>query len=457
MRDPMDARKRITVIGAGISGRALAVFARELGHTVFVSEARVIDEETRDLFRRVGVEYEGDGHSDRMLNCDAMVLSSGVSPGSGPVARAKEKGVRVLGEVDFLAPHLKGSLVGVTGSNGKTTTTLLTGHLFKEAGFRAGIAGNVGSPLASHAGLDHEVLVIELSSFQLFWTHGLRLDIAIVTNLDPDHIDWHGSLGEYYRAKGKIASMLKSGGALVCQERDLSFLVRDVLPPAETYPLSWVKGRTEGKGARLLMKGDHAALVSGGAERTLFHYSDVNLLGRHNLENAAMAAVSFLLKGGEEETLPAALATFRAPPHRCELVGVVGGVSFIDDSKGTNVAATVAALTSLDGRKVIILGGRGKGEDYGSLADAVRRGSEAVILLGEEAPRIRQALESRGYTEVIEVANMKEAVTKAFEVSPPGGMVLLSPACTSWDMYANYSEKGEDFQRWVMELKQEQA
>lgn len=117
----------------------------------------------------------------------------------------------------------------------------------------------------------------------------------------------------------------------------------------------------------------------------------------------------------------------------------------------------MAALTSLDGRKVIILGGRGKGEDYGSLADAVRRGSEAVILLGEEAPRIRQALESRGYTEVIEVANMKEAVTKAFEVSPPGGMVLLSPACTSWDMYANYSEKGEDFQRWVMELKQEQA
>ena len=126
----------------------------------------------------------------------------------------------------------------MTGSNGKTTTTLLTGHLLKEAGFRVGVAGNVGSPLASHAGLDHEVLVIELSSFQLFWAHGLRLDIAIVTNLEPDHIDWHGSLGEYYRAKGKIIAMLKSGGTLICQERDLSFLIRDALPAAELYPLS---------------------------------------------------------------------------------------------------------------------------------------------------------------------------------------------------------------------------
>jgi UDP-N-acetylmuramoylalanine--D-glutamate ligase len=320
-----------------------------------------------------------------------------------------------------------------------------------------GVAGNVGSPLASHAGLDHEVLVIELSSFQLFWAHGLRLDIAIVTNLEPDHIDWHGSLGEYYRAKGKIIAMLKSGGTLICQERDLSFLIRDALPAAELYPLSWVKETAEVKGAKLLMKGDHATLVSGGTERTLFHYSDVNLLGRHNLENAAMAATSFLLKGGEVDALPASLATFKVPSHRCELVGIVGSVSFIDDSKGTNVAATVAALTSLDGRKVIILGGRGKGEDYGSLANAVQRGAEAVILLGEEAPRIRLALESKGYTKVIEAANMKEAVAQAFKVSPPGGMVLLSPACTSWDMYANYAEKGEDFQRCVIELKREQS
>ncbi|HPK42772.1 MAG TPA: Mur ligase family protein, partial [Synergistales bacterium] len=289
VKSPRDTRERITVIGAGVSGRALAVFARELGHTVFVSEAKVIDEETCELFHRVGVEYEGGGHSDRMLDGDTMVLSSGVSLDSEPVARAKEKGVKVIGEIDFLAPHLKGSLIGVTGSNGKTTTTLLTGHLLKEAGFRVGVAGNIGSPLASHAGLDHEVLVIELSSFQLFWAHGLRLDIAIVTNLEPDHIDWHGSLGEYYRAKGKIVAMLKSGGTLICQERDLSFLIRDALPAAELYPLSWVKETTEVKGARLLIKDDHATLVSGGTERTLFHYSDVNLLGRHNLENAAMA------------------------------------------------------------------------------------------------------------------------------------------------------------------------
>ncbi len=454
VKGPRDTRKRITVIGAGISGRALAVFAKELGHTVFVSEARVIDEETRDLFRRVGVGYEENGHSDRILDCDAMVLSSGIPPESNPVIKAKAIGINVIGEVDFLAPHLKGSLIGVTGSNGKTTTTLLTGHLFKEAGFRVGIAGNVGSPLASNTGLEYEIMVIELSSFQLFWTRDLLLDIAMVTNLEPDHIDWHGSLDKYYRAKGKIASMIKSGGALICQERDLSFLLREAPTPVEAYSLTWVKGRAKEKGTRLLMKTGHATLASGGVERTLFRYSDVNLLGRHNLENAAMAAASFLLKGGEENTLQTALRTFKAPSHRCEPVGVVDGVSFIDDSKGTNVAATVAALTSLDGRKVIILGGKGKGEDYGSLADAVQGRSESVILLGEEAPRIKMALKSKGYTKIIEAADMKEAVSKAFEVSSPGGIVLLSPACTSWDMYSNYAEKGEDFRKCVLELRQ---
>lgn len=451
----MKAKDRITVIGAGVSGRALAVFARKLGHAVFVSEAKAVGDETSELFRRFGVEYEFGGHTERILDCDAMVLGSGVPPGSEPVSRAQGKGVRVIGEVDFLAPHLEGSLIGVTGSNGKTTTALLTGHMLQEAGFRAGVAGNVGSPLASHAGLDQEILVIELSSFQLFWAHDLRLDIAVVTNLEPDHIDWHGSVEEYYRAKAKIVGMLRSTGFLVCQERDLSFLMSDVLPPAGVFPLSWEKEPAERRKENLLMKDDRTVMVSGGVEQVLFNFNTVRLLGRHNLENAAMSAASFLLAGGQRDALTAALASFRSPPHRCELVETVDGVSFIDDSKGTNVAATIAALFSLEGDKVIILGGRGKGEDYGSLADAVLLKSVAVVLLGEESPRIRQALESRGFKRIIEAANMKEAVSRAFEASSRGGMVLLSPACTSWDMYANFAEKGEDFQRWVKALKQE--
>jgi UDP-N-acetylmuramoylalanine--D-glutamate ligase len=453
----MKARDRITVIGAGVSGRALAVFARKLGHAVFVSEAKAVGDEAGELFRRFGVEYESGGHTERILDCDAMVLGSGVPPGCEPVSRAQEKGLRVIGEVDFLAPHLEGSLIGVTGSNGKTTTALLIGHLLKEAGFQAGVAGNVGSPLASHAGLNQEILVIELSSFQLFWAHGLHLDIAVVTNLEPDHIDWHGSVEEYYQAKAKIVGMLKSGGPLICQERDLSFLVPGVPSPAGVFPLSWEKEPAERRKESLLMKDDRAVMVSGGVERALFNYKDVRLLGRHNLENAAMSSAAFILEGGQREALAAALASFRAPSHRCELVETVDGVSFIDDSKGTNVAATIAALTSLEGDKVIILGGRGKGEDYGSLAEVVLMRSQAVVLLGEESPRIRQALESRDFKNIVEAASMSEAVSRAFQASSPGGMVLLSPACTSWDMYANFAEKGEDFQKWVKALKQESS
>ncbi|KUK61862.1 MAG: UDP-N-acetylmuramoylalanine--D-glutamate ligase [Synergistales bacterium 58_81] len=453
--DLMNRMSRITVIGAGVSGRALAILASKLGYSVFVSELGSVDPQTRELFHQYGIDHESDGHSERILECDAMVLSSGVSPRSRPVARALEEGVAIIGEVDFVAPFLKGAKIGVTGSNGKTTTTLLTGHLLKESGFRVGVAGNVGSPLADHAFVENDVVVAELSSFQLFWAKELSLDVAVVTNLDPDHIDWHGSVEEYYDSKRKITSMLKDGGSLICQERDLPVLYQEGPPSGSVFPLRWQKDRDRRRMEGLLMKDDHAVMISVASEKNLFRYTDVPLLGRHNLENAAMSSATLIIQGGQADTLKRALATFEAPPHRCEPVGIVKGVSFIDDSKGTNVAATVTALGSLEGRKVVILGGKGKGENYDLLAEAVAKGSEAAVLLGDEKTRIRVALEKRGFQRIIEVSDMGEAVREAFRASSPGGMVLLSPACTSWDMYANYKERGEDFRRWVKILEKE--
>ncbi|MDO9508579.1 MAG: UDP-N-acetylmuramoyl-L-alanine--D-glutamate ligase [Thermovirgaceae bacterium] len=455
-RYPLSGRSSVTVVGAGVSGRSLAVLARELGYPVFVTETREIDDGARAIFKKNGISFESGGHSQRMLECDTMVLSSGVSPNADPVVLALKNGIPIVGELDFVGPHLKGSIIGVTGSNGKTTTTMLAGHLFKKAGFKAGVAGNVGSPLAEHAGIDHEVIVAELSSFQLFWAKRFRLDLAVITNIEPDHIDWHGSLEEYFRSKKKILEMLPQNGRVICQFRDLPMLFPSGDVENKAIPLVW-GSRKENRGNKgILMDEDQAVLADGGAGIKLFEYGDLPLLGRHNLENAAMSITSLSLLGGNMRSVKSSLASFKAPSHRCELVAVIDGVTYIDDSKGTNVAATVTALSSLEGKKIVILGGKGKGEDYGPLAIAVSREAAGVVLIGEEKPRIREALIKEGFWAFKEALTMKEAVETAIEMSKMGDVVLLSPACTSWDMYANYKERGDDFRRSVEAASGEQ-
>ncbi len=439
----------VTVVGAGISGRSLAVLARKLGYSVFVTEIREIDEYTRSVFKKNGILFESGGHSARMIECDNMILSSGVSPHSDPVVLASKNKIPILGELDFVGPLLKGDIIGITGSNGKTTTTLLTGHLFENAGFRTGIAGNVGSPLAEHAGIEHDVIVAELSSFQLFWARRFRLDLAVITNIEPDHIDWHGSFEEYYRSKKKILELLPQNGEAICQFRDLSKLFPFGSGRIMAIPLLWGRKNSSAADKAILMDEDQAVLAEGAKAVKLFEYADIPLLGRHNLENAAMSVAAFSLLDGNIRSVKPSLASFKAPSHRCELIAVIDGVSYINDSKGTNVAATVTALSSLTGSKVVILGGKGKGEDYTLLASAVSKEAVGAVLIGEERYRIRDALEEAGFKAFREAQTMKEAVGIAKGMAKRGDVVLLSPACTSWDMYANYKERGEDFKRSV--------
>jgi len=448
----LNGKGSITVVGAGISGRSIALLAKEAGYSVFVTEMRHIDAETRKLFEESGITFELDKHTSKMLECNTMVLSSGISPDSEPVLLAREKGIPIIGELDFVRPFLKGSIIGITGSNGKTTTTTLTGHLFEKAGFRVGVAGNVGSPLAEHAGIEHEVIVAELSSFQLFWAENFYLDLAVVTNIDPDHIDWHGTLEEYYKAKRKILGLLSPEGKIICQLRDIPILFTEEDWKMRAIPLYW--GRKENCGCKdsIVMLEESAVLYCPTREIKLFDYSDVHLLGKHNLENAAMALATLALKCGDVKKSKGALDTFTSPPHRCEPVACIEGIFYVDDSKGTNVAATVTALSSLEGKKVVILGGKGKGEDYMPLAIAVSREAEGAVVIGEEKAKIREALIKVGFSSFVEAQTMKEAVEMARGMSKAGYVVLLSPACTSWDMYANYKERGDDFKKSVKDL-----
>jgi len=445
--------KRITVIGAGISGIGLASLAARLNASVFVSEKKEIDGETGRVLQSCGADFEGGGHSGKAFEADLIVLGSGIPPKAPVVLEALKKGVPLCGELDFLSPYLEGKIIGVTGSNGKSTTTSLIGHLLGKAGYSVSVSGNIGSSLADAALLPWDYIVIELSSFQLHWNTSLSCDVAVVTNLAPDHIDWHGSYEEYVKSKAKILWTLKPEGAAVFQERDRELLGTGNCP-GRTVGFRWSSDAGGSSETEIIADetGKAVFLISASGSEKLFDFDSLPLIGKHNIENGAMAAgVLKLLKiGGEYDRY---FTDFRGLPHRCEKVAEIHGILYIDDSKGTNVASTATALGSIPGRKVIILGGQGKGEDYAPLAEAVKKEASAAVVMGEELQKISDALKKAGFNQVIEASGMEDAVAKASSALQGKGVVLLSPACTSWDMYPNYKKRGEHFRNIVLGME----
>jgi UDP-N-acetylmuramoylalanine--D-glutamate ligase len=435
---------KVTVLGAGVSGRSIALLASRLGSCVFVSDGGEIRDETRALLTDGGIAFESGGHTDRALDCDVIVVSSGFPPSSEIIHRARDRGVRVMGELDFVMPHLRGRVIGVTGSNGKTTTTSLTAHLLKSLGYKTAAAGNIGNPISDIAGLDLDYIIVEMSSFQLHWASSLRLAGAVVTNLAPDHIDWHGSYENYVRAKASILSFVETDGFAITQASDAEALGEC---RGRTYRVFWE--RPAGVHWICLSQSDKSCRIG---ERRLFGFEETNLMGTHNMENAAMSMACVELLGCDADSARKGLGDYEAPPHRCSLVLSSGGVRYVDDSKGTNIAATAAALSSIEGSKIIILGGRGKGEDYSRLADPLKKHARWAVIMGEASAEMASALDYAGYDRYALAVDMEEAVAKASELAEPGDAVLLSPACTSWDMYKNYNERGDHFARLVREL-----
>ena len=432
---------KVSVLGAGVSGLSLAKLAFALGATVYVSDSKKINEEIKNTLKSEDISYEEGGHSDKILNSDIVVVSSGFPPYADVVDRVLKKGIPLVGELDFVMPYLKGRFIAVTGSNGKTTTTSMIGYLLQSLGHRVATVGNIGNPIADACSAEYDYIVAELSSFQLHWASSMVLDAAVITNVAPDHIDWHGSYDNYIRAKSRILAFVKNTGFSIVRKED----VKKLKPREEnTYFLSWENSSDE---KLILLSEDESTVSLGG--RKLFAFEDTNLLGRHNMENSAMAMSSLALLREDTERAAGFLKSFTPPPHRCSLVLSADGVRYIDDSKGTNIAATVTALSSIDGRKIIILGGRGKGEDYSNLLPALKKYSKQALLIGEAADEIALALRAGGYTNFTMAGDMENAVEMAVRLAEPGDVVLLSPACTSWDMYKNYGERGEHFAQLV--------
>ncbi len=426
--------EKITVVGAGVSGKALAFWAKSQGAEVFVSDMKTIAPEARDSFREAAISWEEGGHTVRCCECDLMVLSSGVGPQSEAVKMAVERGIVVRGELDCLASELQGKTIAVTGTNGKTTTTALIGHILRSNGLKTSVVGNIGTPLADCAGESCDAIVMELSSFQLYWNRSFMPDTAVLTNLAPDHLDWHSSFENYVESKGRIFNASQGNCWAIVQPGD-AHLVPQIRSICTLGP---------GQENFIDVESQEVALRSGRIRRELFCRDQLKLMGRHNLENAAMATAAVALTFPQHNP-SAGLADFQPLPHRCQLVGTWQDVSYVDDSKGTNVASTVTALRGIAGPKIIILGGQGKGETYELLAQTVKEEARAAILLGSEAERIRESLANAGYDPIFMVPSMDAAVKQAIEIARPGDRVLLSPACTSWDMYRNYKERGDHF------------
>ena len=450
--------KNITVIGAGVSGKGLAMLARDLGADVFVSEVKEIKPEIKKLFDENNIKYEEGGNSERAFQADVILLSSGIAPKSSFVQEADTRGIKLTGEIDFVANLIKADkIIGVTGSNGKSTVTSLIGFMLNKAGLKVGTGGNLGVSAAEFTRENFDAVVLELSSFQLERANILNNYIAIITNLAPDHIDWHGSYENYVKAKAKLIALRSHDGWAIVQDRDVDAIKQalNLNKLERVITLSWNKEPEHKLAGHIFMnEAEKCAVLSLDDKAVnLFKFNDTDLLGLHNLENVAMSLASLYLMGVNISNAKDLLSNFKPLPHRCHNAGVIDGVLYVDDSKGTNVAASAAAMQSVPGRKIIILGGQGKGEDYAPLAQAVIKYADAAVLLGEEAEAINKALLNAGFNNIYRAKDMGEAVKIAHDIAKANMTVLLSPACTSWDMYSSYNQRGDHFCELVNNLK----
>jgi UDP-N-acetylmuramoylalanine--D-glutamate ligase len=424
--------------GLARSGRAAGVALRARGERVLGHDAGTVDPAARAELEAAGVEVHEGGDGVALLDAvAALVKSPGVPPQAPVVRAARERGVPVIGELELGWRLLPNELILITGSNGKTTTTELVGQIHREAGVPVAVGGNVGTALTTFAGrLDPAAVVVcEASSFQLEDSVALAPDAALLINLAPDHLDRHGTFAAYREAKLRAFAFQTEDAIAVVPagfERPGEARPVEFAPPPSPADADLVV-----RDGALCWHGEHVAAVG-----------EIRLRGAHNVENAMAAAAVTLARGLPAEAVRAALAGFAGVAHRLEEVGRAGDVLYVDDSKATNVASAVVGIRSFPGGVHAILGGRGKREDYAPLVAAVAERCAAAYLIGEEAEPLRAALAPAGVP-LHDCGDLERAVAAARAAAAPGAVVLLSPACASYDQYRSFEERGDHFKALV--------
>lgn len=441
--------RRVIVVGAARSGIAAATWCAAHGATVVLADRRETLDERAEL-EAAGVELALGPHRDEMFaGANLVIVSPGVPPELPVLETARRNGAEVIGEFEFATRRLRGRIVAITGTKGKSTTTTLVGRMFEEGGFRTRVGGNIGVPLSAQIddSTPETIHVIEASSFQLEMAPTFHPAIAVFLNFSPDHLDRHGTEAAYAAAKASIVARQDAGDVTVMNADD----------PAVARLVGHTRARREWfTVAEPTVQG--AGIVDGwivhrGAEELftrLAPLSSIRLIGPHLVADVVAAANTAVVGGVAPEAIERAIAGFGGLEHALELVATIDDVRFVNDSKATNVEAARRSIESFDHGVVAIVGGRFKGGDLGMLARPLRERAVAVVTIGEAAPLVHEALD--GVVPVVDAATLDEAVTAAWQRVPRGGVVVLAPACASHDMFRDYAERGHVFKEAVRRL-----
>lgn len=452
----MSANKNIAVIGAAESGVGAAVLAQKLGYTVFVSDLGSVKEEYKKVLLEKKIVFEEGKHDfEKILSSDEIIKSPGIPDKAEIIKKASEKNIPVISEIEFAIRYTNATMIGITGTNGKTTTTLLTYHILKKAGLHVGLAGNVGKSLALQVAenkFDHYVL--ELSSFQLDNMYSSRINIAVLLNITPDHLDRYDySVQKYVDSKFRILQNQTSTDSFIyCADDDtINAEILKHRPVAQCYPFSIQK--EEGMGAYLK---NNEINITQNIKQPKNQYLTMSIFelalqGKHNLYNSMAAGIAARILDIRKEVIRESFSDFKNAEHRLEPVNTVHGIEFINDSKATNINSAWYALESMTKPVIWIAGGVDKGNDYSMLFDLVKTKVKAIVCLGKDNKKIHEAFDSV-VKDIVDTRSAEEAVHVSYKMGKKGDVVLLSPACASFDLFKNYEDRGWQFKAAVRAL-----
>ncbi len=443
--------KKMVILGGGESGKGTALLAHKKGFKVLVSDAGSISEEAKKTFSKAAISWEENGHTtSQILQADIVMKSPGI-PDAAPIVKTiREKGIKVVSEMEFAKPYTQAKIIGITGSNGKTTTTLLIYHLLKNAGINVGCAGNIGQSFAQQvAEQNFDVYVLEISSFQLDDIHTFAPDLGVITNITPDHLDrYNNDFSQYVAAKLKLTAFQTNEQFLLFNSDDeiLKTAVQESPTSAQKIPYGFSLPQKEGT-----TYGDDTIQITHQNKTTMINSTQFPLQGRHNLLNAMAAVTVARLLDVSNASIRESLSNFTAVEHRLERVLKIQNRTYINDSKATNVNAAFYALESMEGATIWIVGGVDKGNDYSALLPLVRKKVKAIICLGKDNEKIMESF-SQVVDVMAETQSMNEAVKMAHQLAGKKEYVLLSPACASFDLFENYEDRGNQFKAAVRNL-----
>ncbi len=442
---------RLVILGGGESGVGTAILGKKMGYDVFVSDFGKIKDNYKEVLNHYAIEWENETHTEnKILNADLVMKSPGIPEKAPIVKKLVEKNIPVISEIEFAAQFTKAKTIGITGSNGKTTTTMLVYHLLKSAGLNVGLGGNIGKSFARQVAEDNfDYYVLELSSFQLDGILKYRPDIAIITNISPDHLDRYEYKYENYIASKFRITMNQTEEDFLIYDADdeaISEWLKTNKTKAQLIPFSLEK--TFKKGAFL---NNNIMEVAINEEEFVMETQYIALEGKHNIKNAMAATTVAKLLNIRKATIRESLANFQGVEHRLEKVLKIQNVQYINDSKATNVNATFYALDSMNSPTIWIVGGVDKGNDYTELMSLVHEKVKSIICLGVENKKIIEAF-GNVVDVMIEVTSMNDAVRMAQRMAEKGDAVLLSPACASFDLFDDYEDRGRQFKQAVQNL-----